>query len=260
MAAECATHGGDLALLQRPTRAPDRCQCPALPAGPMIDSVGSSRGARHAMRSTLPPRPACGPLIWLSRLLGAAMLGALVVGVLQLADASHFALVLSRAEPAAAGHHRAAGADLRRPGSTVSPVLTAAGTSLPLWDATKLSLTKLFIDRGPALPPDSGAVAVVALLQRRGIAASQVSSCFIVSVSAYSWPTCGARRRPLHRDRQRPWQSRRDRPPATFMLFCGLMAIAAPLIAGCRRAPGERLHTCAGCSACWRWCSRPSPD
>ena len=48
----------------------------------------SSRPTEHASR-----------LVWFSWLLGSAMLGALVVGVLQLSDAGHFERVLQQAEP-----------------------------------------------------------------------------------------------------------------------------------------------------------------
>lgn len=103
----------------------------------MHDAFDSSAPTEHAR-----------PLIWLSWLLGAAMLGALVVGVLQLADASHFALVLSQAEPAWLLVAIALqGLTYVVQGQLYRQVLTAAGTSLPLWDATKLSLTKLFIDQ-----------------------------------------------------------------------------------------------------------------
>jgi len=101
-----------------------------------------------------------GRLVWFSWLLGAAMLGALVVGVLQLSDRDHFTRVLQQAEPGwllvaialQSLTYVAQGQLYRR-------VLAAAGAALPLWDATKLSLTKLFIDQ--ALPSSgfSGAVA-----------------------------------------------------------------------------------------------------
>ncbi|MDH0213113.1 magnesium-translocating P-type ATPase [Stutzerimonas stutzeri] len=189
----------------------------------MHDAFDSSAPTEHAR-----------PLIWLSWLLGAAMLGALVVGVLQLADASHFALVLSQAEPAWLLVAIALqGLTYVVQGQLYRQVLTAAGTSLPLWDATKLSLTKLFIDQ--ALPSSgfSGAVAVVALLQRRGIAASQVSSCFIVSVSAYFVAYLLALGAALFIAIDSGHGSLAViATSAAFMLFCGLMAIAAPLIAG----------------------------
>jgi len=143
----------------------------------MHDAFDSSAPAEHAR-----------PLIWLSWLLGAAMLGALVVGVLQLADASHFALVLSQAEPAWLLVAIALqGLTYVVQGQLYRQVLTAAGTSLPLWDATKLSLTKLFIDQ--ALPSSgfSGAVAVVALLQRLRLRFPAASSS---ACRPISWPTC----------------------------------------------------------------------
>ena len=88
------------------------------------------------------------------------VLGALVVGVLQLADASHFALVLSQAEPAWLLVAIALqGLTYVVQGQLYRQVLTAAGTSLPLWDATKLSLTKLFIDQ--ALPSSGDRKSVV---------------------------------------------------------------------------------------------------
>lgn len=90
----------------------------------MHDAFDSSAPAEHAR-----------PLIWLSWLLGAAMLGALVVGVLQLADASHFALVLSQAEPAWLLVAIALqGLTYVVQGQLYRQVLTAAGTSLPLWE------------------------------------------------------------------------------------------------------------------------------
>ena len=129
-----------------------------------------------------------------------------------------------------------------------------------MWDATKLSLTKLFIDQ--ALPSSgfSGAVAVVALLQRRGIAASQVSSCFIVSVSAYFVAYLLALGALFIAIDSGHGSLAVIATSAAFMLFCGLIAIAAPLIAVPQGAWPGACNTCAGCSACWRWCSRPSPD
>ena len=183
----------------------------------------SSRPTEHASR-----------MVWFSWLLGAAMLGALVVGVLQLSDAGHFERVFQQAEP---GWLLVAvvlqGLTYVAQGQLYRTVLAAAGAALPLWDATKISLTKLFIDQ--ALPSSgfSGAVAVVAMLQRRGIELSQVSSCFIVSVSSYFAAYLLALAAALvvavgsgHGSLAVIATS------AAFMLFCCLMTIAAPLIAG----------------------------
>ena len=195
----------------------------------MHDVLGSTSSTAHARQ-----------LVWFSWLLGAAVLGALVAGVLQLSDASHFELLLSQAEP---GWLLLAialqGLTYIAQGQLYRMVLKASGAALPLWDATKLSLAKLFVDQ--ALPSSgfSGAVTVVALLQRRGIGLSQVSSCFIISVSAYFAAYLLALGAALviaigsgHGGLAVIATS------AAFMLFCGLMAVAAPLIAG---LPQSRL-------------------
>ncbi|MFQ7898388.1 magnesium-translocating P-type ATPase [Stutzerimonas degradans] len=180
------------------------------------------------------------PLVWLSWLLGAALLGALVLGVLQLSDASHFAAIFRQAEP---GWLLVAialqCATYLAQGLLYRMVLSAAGAALPLWDATKLSLSKLFIDQ--ALPSSgfSGAVAVGALLQRRGIGLSQVSSCFIISLSGYFAAYLLALAAALVIAIGNGHGSLAVISTSiVFMLFCCLMAVAAPLMAG---LPQSRL-------------------
>ena len=89
----------------------------------MHDVLGSTSSSAHARQ-----------LVWFSWLLGAAVLGALVAGVLQLSDASHFELLLSQAEP---GWLLLAialqGLTYIAQGQLYRMVLKASGATLPLW-------------------------------------------------------------------------------------------------------------------------------
>jgi len=149
--------------------------------------------------SVKPPTPAISPpqekeagqhysrfALWLTWLLGAAMLATVIAVAVRFAEVESFARLLTQAQPlwlvAAFGLQALTYA---AQGQIFRVVLKAGGQHLSLWDAGKLSLMKLFVDQ--ALPSSgvSGAFAVVASFVRLGFARPVVLACLVLDLSAY---------------------------------------------------------------------------
>ncbi|WP_248800208.1 lysylphosphatidylglycerol synthase transmembrane domain-containing protein [Pseudomonas sp. MWU13-2105] len=124
--------------------------------------------------------------LWLTWLLGAAMLATVIGVALRFAEVESFARLLTQAQPlwlvAAFGFQALTYA---AQGQIFRVVLKAGGQHLSLWEAGKLSLMKLFVDQ--ALPSSgvSGAFAVVASFVRLGFAKPVVLACLVLDLSAY---------------------------------------------------------------------------
>ncbi|MDY7565153.1 magnesium-translocating P-type ATPase [Pseudomonas sp. RTC3] len=125
-------------------------------------------------------------LLWVSWLVGTAMLAAVIAVALHLSDVEAFGTLLERAEPLwlivaivlQALTYLAQGQVFRG-------VLKAGHAQLSLWDSSKLSLMKLFVDQ--ALPSSgiSGAFAVIAFLIKKGVARPLALACLVLDLSAY---------------------------------------------------------------------------
>ena len=124
--------------------------------------------------------------LWLTWLLGAAMCMTVVGIALHFTDVESFTRLLMEAEPlwlvAAFGLQALT---YLAQGQVFRVVLKAGDQHLPLWDAAKLSLMKLFVDQ--ALPSSgiSGAFAVVASFVRLGFAKPVVLACLVLDLSGY---------------------------------------------------------------------------
>lgn len=134
----------------------------------------------------LSPTPLRHGALWLSWLLGAAILAAVIGVALRFADVESFTHLLTGAEPiwlalafGLQGLTYLAQAEIFR------GVLKAGHQHLPLWAATKLSVMKLFVDQ--ALPSSgiSGAFAVVVSLVRQGFDKPFALACLVVDLAAY---------------------------------------------------------------------------
>jgi len=125
-------------------------------------------------------------VFWLSWLLGAAMLVAVIGVALRLSDVESFARLLVQAEPfwllAAIGLQALT---YVAQGQIFRVVLQAGNQHLSVWGAARLSLMKLFVDQ--ALPSSgiSGAFAVAASFVRKGFSKPVVLACLVLDLSAY---------------------------------------------------------------------------
>ncbi len=123
---------------------------------------------------------------WISWLLGAAALVAVIGVVVHLSDVESFARLLVQAEPLwVLGAIALQGLTYVAQGQIFRVVLRAGNQHLPMWGAAKLSVMKLFVDQ--ALPSSgiSGAFAVVASFVRMGFAKPVVLACLVLDLSAY---------------------------------------------------------------------------
>jgi Mg2+-importing ATPase len=123
---------------------------------------------------------------WLSWFVGTALLAAVVLAVLHIAEAESFARLVEQAEPAwlAAALALQAATYLAQ-GEIWRAVMRAAGVPLSLGSAYRLSLIKLLVVQ--ALPSSglSGAVVVAGALRRSGVRAEMTTSGVVVTSSAY---------------------------------------------------------------------------
>ncbi|ACO76509.1 cation-translocating P-type ATPase [Azotobacter vinelandii CA] len=125
-------------------------------------------------------------LLWTSWLIGAAALAALVAVVLHRAEAEAFARLIERAEPGwfvlalalQALTYLAQGQLYRR-------VARAGQVRLPLLDACRLGLMKLFVDQALPTYGVSGTLAVTAAFQRLAVPHPVAMACLVVSLSSY---------------------------------------------------------------------------
>jgi Mg2+-importing ATPase len=126
------------------------------------------------------------PALWITWLLGAAMLGAVVGLALHFTDAQSFARLLTQTQPmwliCAVGLQVLTYA---AQGQIFRTVFKAGAQHLSLGQAARLSLMKLFVDQ--ALPSSglSGAFAVVASFLRLGFAKPVVLACLVLDLSGY---------------------------------------------------------------------------
>ncbi|HEX8594541.1 MAG TPA: magnesium-translocating P-type ATPase [Pseudomonas sp.] len=124
--------------------------------------------------------------LWLSWLVGAALLASVIAVALHLSDVESFARLLTTAEPQwLIGALVFQALTYLAQGQVFRSVLQAGQAQLGLWEACKLSLMKLFVDQ--ALPSSgiSGAFTVVASLLRRGLSRPVVLACLVLDLSAY---------------------------------------------------------------------------
>lgn len=137
------------------------------------DGMGERRGARRVIR-------------WVSWLLALAMIAAVIIVSLHFSEERELVRIAERAEPWWLGIAviLQAGTYLAQ-GETWRAVTRAAGVTLPLSVAFKLSLAKLFIDQ--ALPSGgiSGTVVVAAALEQHGVPRAVVMASMVVATVAY---------------------------------------------------------------------------
>lgn len=126
------------------------------------------------------------PALWITWLLGGAMLAAVIGLALRFSDVESFARLLTQAQPlwlvaAVAVQLLTYVAQ----GQIFRMVLQAGAQHLSLGDAARLSLMKLFVDQ--ALPSSgiSGAFAAVASFTRMGFARPAVLACLVLDLSGY---------------------------------------------------------------------------
>lgn len=125
-------------------------------------------------------------LLWLSWLLGAAALAAVVAVALHLSEAGDLARLLQEVQPAwfvlalllQALTYLAQGQIYRL-------VVHAGGAALTLGSACRLGLVKLFIDQALPTYGLSGALAVTAAFERLAIPHPVVIACLVIGVSSY---------------------------------------------------------------------------
>ena len=122
----------------------------------------------------------------LSWLLGIAVLAAVVVAALHLAEERAFVELLAHAEPAwlVAALGLQAATYLAQ-ATTWLTVLNRAGARVPFGYACALSLQKLFIDQALPSAGFSGTAAVVAALEQRGVARPAVTAAVAVDTGCY---------------------------------------------------------------------------
>ncbi len=123
---------------------------------------------------------------WLSWLIGAALIGAVVLGALHFSEAREFARLADQAQPwwllAAVGlqliTYPAAGQVYRG-------VIRAGGGALTVAAATRMTLTKLFV--GQAVPSAglSGLVVLANRLEQAGVPRSVIAAGIVVDLASY---------------------------------------------------------------------------
>nr|WP_259469078.1 HAD-IC family P-type ATPase [Pseudomonas syringae group genomosp. 3] len=124
--------------------------------------------------------------LWLSWLLGAAMLAAVIGVALRFADVESFVHLLDGAQPLwlalAVGLQ---GLTYLAQAHIFRGVLKAGKQRLSLWGAVRLGVIKLFVDQ--ALPSSgiSGAFVVVASCVRQGFSRPIALACLVVDLAAY---------------------------------------------------------------------------
>lgn len=126
------------------------------------------------------------PVLWVTWLLGAAMLAAVIGLALRFTDAETLAGLIIQVKPLWLAVAVATQVlTYLAQGQIFRSVLKAGAQRLSLWEASKLSLMKLFVDQ--ALPSSgiSGAFAVVAAFLRLGFAKPAVLACLVLDLSGY---------------------------------------------------------------------------
>ena len=123
---------------------------------------------------------------WLSWLVGAALLAAVVLAARHLSEERAFVQLLEQAEPAwlLAALALQAATYLAQAGTWLT-VLHRTGARVPFAYACGLSLQKLFIDQALPSMGLSGTAAVAAALEKRGAPRSAVTSAVAVDVGCY---------------------------------------------------------------------------
>jgi Mg2+-importing ATPase len=123
---------------------------------------------------------------WLSWLVGAALLAAVVLAARHFSEERAFLQLLEQAEPAwlLAALALQAATYLAQAGTWLT-VLHRTGARVPFAYACGLSLQKLFIDQALPSMGLSGTAAVAAALERRGVPRPSVTSAVAVDISCY---------------------------------------------------------------------------
>ena len=131
--------------------------------------------------------------LWVSWLLGAALLAAVVAGAVHFSEERSFVRLAERAEPwwlavavlLQAGTYVAQGAIWRR-------VLQACGATLPRSAAFELSLAKLFADQ--ALPSGglSSSVLIATALEQRRLPPPATKASVLINIASYHLAYVGA--------------------------------------------------------------------
>jgi len=123
---------------------------------------------------------------WVSWLVGAAALAAVVVGALHFADLEAFVELAVRAQwPWLAVACVLQAATYGAEGAIWRHVARAAGLQLPLGTAWRLSLVKLFVDQSIPSAGLSGTVVVARALSRLGIGHRQLTAGVVVRIVSY---------------------------------------------------------------------------
>jgi uncharacterized membrane protein YbhN (UPF0104 family) len=124
---------------------------------------------------------------WFSWIFGFAMFVAVIIAALHFSEEREFLRIAERAQPwwLAVAVVLQAGTYLAQ-GETWRLVTRAAGSTLPLSVAFKLSLAKLFIDQALPSAGISGTVVVARVLEQRGVPRAVIMALVVVdSVSYY---------------------------------------------------------------------------
>lgn len=133
-----------------------------------------------------PPLVRSQRLLWLSWLLGAAALAAVVAIALHLSEADELAQLLHQVQP---GWFALAlllqALTYLAQGQIYRLVVHAGGAVLTLHSACRLGLVKLFIDQALPTYGLSGALAVTAAFARLAIPRPVVIACLVIGVSSY---------------------------------------------------------------------------
>lgn len=148
-----------------------------MPGSEITDTsaTGDPRGPRHPQR-----------LLWISWLLGAATLAAVVAVALHLTEARAFARLLGQTEPGWCALALVLQAlTYLAQGQIYRSVAHAGQASLSLLRACRLGLMKLFVDQ--ALPSYglSGTLAATVAFERQGIPRPVVMACLVVTLCSY---------------------------------------------------------------------------
>ena len=127
-----------------------------------------------------------GNAYWFSWMLGAAILVAVVIAALHVADGRELMDVAGRAKPwwlvlavcLQGATYLAQGEILRR-------VLRAAGYHVPVTAAYEVSLTKLFIDQALPSAGIGSTIVVAKALERRAVPRAVVAASMVINVASY---------------------------------------------------------------------------
>ena len=149
-------------------------------------SIASSATRWPASASRTVPPPPRGALTWIGWMVGAAALGALVLGVAHFSEERELAALMERVQPAwlllalvlQTVTYVAQGDVWRR-------VMRAGGQTIGRGEVFRLSLTKLFVDQALPSAGISGSIVVGRVLEQRGVPRALVMAGVVVNTISY---------------------------------------------------------------------------